>query len=404
MTVTTSNPTFRDALRVREFRWLWIADTQSALGDQLTRVAIAVLVFSKTGSAALTALVFGMSYLPALIGGVFLSGLADRYPRRTVMVTCDVTRGVLVASIAFFTLPTAAVCVVVAVNSVLSSLFASAENASLPEILARETFPVANALRATTNQLSQLIGFALGGIVVAVLGARTGLAADAVTFGVSAALLRGGLKWRPATFVELDGEYLRSIANATRGLFADRYLRLLAYMIWMSACYTLQEGMASPYAHSVGAGSIGTGLLLAATPAGTAVGAYALSHLLNDRQRSFAMPRLAIAAGVPLMLCAFHPGLGVSVLLWSLTGLFGAYFVQAITLFTSRIGNQSRGQTIGLAAAALATAQGIAMPLGGVVADQLGVARAVAISGAIGAGLAVLLLRRWTKQSPSTSH
>jgi len=54
----------------------------SIIGDQLAKVALSILVFQRTSSTLLTALTYGLSYLPWVIGGPLLSTLADRLPRR----------------------------------------------------------------------------------------------------------------------------------------------------------------------------------------------------------------------------------------------------------------------------------------------------------------------------------
>jgi len=87
--VNDKRVTFTDVLRVREFRILWLADAQSSAGDQIGRVALSVLVFERTSSAVLTAVAYALTFLPALIGGALLSSLADRLPRRRVMVLAD---------------------------------------------------------------------------------------------------------------------------------------------------------------------------------------------------------------------------------------------------------------------------------------------------------------------------
>ena len=82
---------FAAALANREFRTLWAAEAQSVVGDQLAKVALAVVVYSRTGSAGLTALSYAAMLLPALVTGPLMSGLADAYPRRTVMIAMMVT-------------------------------------------------------------------------------------------------------------------------------------------------------------------------------------------------------------------------------------------------------------------------------------------------------------------------
>ena len=73
-------------IRHSEFRTLWAALAQSVLGDQLARVALSLLVFERTESAGWTAATYALTSLPALLSGVLLTGLADRFPRRTVMI------------------------------------------------------------------------------------------------------------------------------------------------------------------------------------------------------------------------------------------------------------------------------------------------------------------------------
>src|SRR5882757_5644126 len=87
--------TFADVVGVREFRVLWLAQTQSRVGDQLARVALTLL--------------------PPLISGPLLAGLADRLPRRTLMVATDTVSAVLVAVMAVPGMPLRAMIVPLAV-------------------------------------------------------------------------------------------------------------------------------------------------------------------------------------------------------------------------------------------------------------------------------------------------
>ena len=85
----TGSRGFVAALRGREFRALWLAEALSVFGDQVARVALALLVYARTDSAALTALTYALTFVPTILGGCLLSGLADCYPRRTVIVVTD---------------------------------------------------------------------------------------------------------------------------------------------------------------------------------------------------------------------------------------------------------------------------------------------------------------------------
>jgi len=92
--------TYRDVFAVREFRALWFSEVLSVAGDRLALVAITLRVFYYTRSPLLTAVAYAAGYVPWVIGGLFLADVADRRPRRSVMVVCDVVRTVLVAGMA----------------------------------------------------------------------------------------------------------------------------------------------------------------------------------------------------------------------------------------------------------------------------------------------------------------
>src|ERR1039457_7180581 len=102
-----SRSTFREVFSVGEFRALWAAQVLSVAGDQLARVALTLLVFARTHSALLAAVTFVASVVPMFVGSVALSGLADRLPRRRVMIACDLSRAALVAIMALHGIPIA---------------------------------------------------------------------------------------------------------------------------------------------------------------------------------------------------------------------------------------------------------------------------------------------------------
>src|SRR5664279_5248965 len=96
---------FGGVLRHHEFRWLWLADVQSLVGDQLARVALSVLVYNETRSGFASAAVYAATFLPVLIGGVVFGPMADRLPRRRLLVVGDLVRAVLLGVMALPGLP-----------------------------------------------------------------------------------------------------------------------------------------------------------------------------------------------------------------------------------------------------------------------------------------------------------
>jgi MFS family permease len=122
--------------RVREFRWLWLADVQSLLGDQLARVALSVLVFDRTHSSILTAGTYALTFIPALIGSFLLGPLADRIPRRRLLVVGDLARAVLIAVMAIVGQPLGLLTVLLVAAVVIGTPWKAAESALIADILA----------------------------------------------------------------------------------------------------------------------------------------------------------------------------------------------------------------------------------------------------------------------------
>src|SRR5687767_7421415 len=162
--------TYGEVFAVPEFRWLWSAQLTSVIGDQLARVALAVLVFDRTGSAGLSALTYALTFLPDVVGGPLLSGLADRFPRRRIMVICDIGRAVLVALMAIPGAPLWILCALLIAVQLLASPFQAARAALLPAILTGDKYVLASSVSNITAQAAQLAGFVAGGTLVAAFG------------------------------------------------------------------------------------------------------------------------------------------------------------------------------------------------------------------------------------------
>lgn len=378
-----------EVFRVPEFRWLWGAEVLSVAGDQLARVALAVLVYGRTGSAVQAAGVYALTFLPALAGGVLLSGLADRHRRREVMVAADLLRAVLVAAMAIPGLPLPALAVLLVLVVLLGAPFTAAQGALLPEILPGDRYERGLAVRQITGQSAQLLGFTTGGVLVAAIRPGPALLADAATFAVSAALIRFGLADRPrpaATGSAAPGE--AGTGSAVRGILRDPRRRALLALAWLVGWYVVPEALAAPYAAQAGAGPAAVGLLMAADPLGSVAGAWLFVRHVPARLRERLVGVLAVGAALPLLPCLLRPGIGWTVLLWSLSGMASAaYLLQAQAGFVRATPPGERGRAIGVAASGLVAAQGVAVLAGGWLAEVWGAAAAVTAAAAAGAVL-----------------
>src|SRR6266566_490492 len=221
--------TFRDVFAVAEFRALWMAQLLSVIGDQLARVALTVLVYDRTRSALLAAVTFVASIVPTFIGGITLAWLADRHPRRRVMIACDLIRCALVLVMAIPGMPLAGMVALLFLVTLVGAPFLSARAAIMPDLLAGDRYVVGTAVTLTTFQFAQVVGFAAGGTLVGFFGTRISLVIDGATFAASALILRGWVGSRPVpgTLARRGSERSRlsGIIAGTRLVFANRILR-----------------------------------------------------------------------------------------------------------------------------------------------------------------------------------
>lgn len=395
--VAPSRPTFVSVLRNAEFRAVWLADAQSSLGDQLSRTALAVLVYQRTHSPFMTALIYAVTFLPALFSGVLLGGLADRFPHRSTLVRCNIARAGLVGAMVIPGVPISALVLLVIASTLFAAPFDSANSAMLADILDGESYTVAASLRAITHQVAQLLGFASGGLLLIALTPRSALAIDAVTFVIAAVLVRAAVRLRPAPLADSEQPepYIASMITGTKVVAQTPKLRILLGLAWLMGLFVIPEGLAAPYAASIHAGTLGVGLLLAAGPAGTAVGAFLFVKLVPEPRRVRMVGILAVAGGLPLLACALHPSLVPALVLWALSGAFGAYLVQVMPEYVVATPKARRGQAIGVAASGLLAVQGLGILLGGIVASLVSPAAAIAVAGAAASMLATVLSLRW---------
>jgi hypothetical protein len=393
--------TFRHVFAVGEFRALWIAQVLSVAGDQLARVALTVLVYDRTGSAFWSAVTYAVTLVPWILGGLALSGLADRLPRRQVMVSCDVIRMLLVGVMALLSLgsvsgPTLGLLIALLFAvTLLDSPFKAARSAMVPDILTGERYVLGVAVSQTALQTGMVAGFALGGLVVAALNVSGALVLDAVTFAASALLVRFGVRSRPAAAGGTGGSRFGEMAAGMRLVFGSGVLRTLVLYGWLVTFYVVPMGLAAPYADSLHTGlklAVVTGLVFAAGPFGTMAGSIAFSRLVSPERRDGWLGPLAVSSCGVLALILLHPGLVVSLIVIAVSGACAAYQLAANSAFVAAVPAERRGQAFGLANGGMQVFQGLWIVLAGAAAEHaLSPALVIAISGAVGAALAAIL-------------
>jgi MFS family permease len=384
---------------VAEFRALWAAQLLSVAGDQLARVALTWLVYDRTRSALLAAVTFVASIVPAFVGGLVLSGLGDRFPRRRVMIACDLIRAALVAVMALPGLPVAALVVLLFIVTLVSAPFTSARAAVYPEILTGDRYVLGTAVTITTSQFAQVIGFAVGGAIVGVFGVRTSLLADAVTFAGSAVIVRGWVRARPAARVASRGKpgAGTGMLAGARLVAANPALRTPMLLGWLSAFYNVPEGVVAPLARMLGGGSATMGLLLASGALGLVVGSIAFGRLADPATRIRWTGPMAVAASAVLAAFFLGPDLPFALLILTISGLFTSSQLTANAAFVSAAPPAQLSQAFGLAQGGMSLGQGTLMVLAGAAAEHIAPTIVVAGDGVVGAVAAAFVALSWSR-------
>ena len=190
------------------------------------------------------------------------------------------------------------------------------------------------------------------------------------------------------------------MTGGLRLVFANRQLRTLMFFGWLVAFYVLPQGLAVPYAarfHGMPT-AVAAGLVFAAGPFGTALGAIVFGRMVDPPRRLRWMGPLAVACCCALLFCALHPSLPTSLAIFVVSGACAAYQLAANAAFVSAIPNHRRGQAFGLANGGMQVTQGLWFVLAGAVAEAVGSAAVIAVSGAVGAMLAMALTLSWRRQ------
>jgi len=216
---------FARALRSRPFALLWLGQTISTLGDGAYLTALAWQVLVLTGSGAAMGIVLIATSVPRvvflLLGGV----IADRLPRRLVMLWADAGRAVAVGAIAVLSYTNALqfwhLIALGLLFGLSQAFFLPAYQSIAPQLVEVEALPSANALNGLTREIGMLAGPALGALLVARFSTASAFAFDSLSFLVSAlCLLAVRVPLKPLLAQEgLEVETAKP--RGARGLFAD---------------------------------------------------------------------------------------------------------------------------------------------------------------------------------------
>ncbi|MCX6624581.1 MAG: MFS transporter [Acidobacteria bacterium] len=180
---------FRDLLRTnRNYRWMWLGQIVSEVGDHFNNVAVFSLALNVTGSGLAVTGVMLARALPAVMAGPIAGVILDRLNRRWIMISSDLLRGVL-ALLFIFTVHQRGAGLLYILSALLmfaSPFFTSGRSSILPTIATEDELHTANSLTQTTQWTTLTIGALLAGTAVMQFGYQWAFVLNAASFFASA--------------------------------------------------------------------------------------------------------------------------------------------------------------------------------------------------------------------------
>jgi predicted MFS family arabinose efflux permease len=382
------------ALHYRSYRYLWAGALLSNVGSWMQNVARDWLVYQLGGASGkfwlgLNALAEGLPLVLLLpLGGV----LADRFSRRTILITVSVISALLAVGLAVLTVSGHLrgwhIVAFTAAVAAMDALRIPANQSLLPDLVGRDDVPNAIALNSMQFNLSRVTGPALGGLALVTLGPAWSFSLNALSFSgvIIAVLLMRNLPVRAPRRESLRRTMGQGVA----------YIRSRADLMTMMLLVVVGGTLAAPVTKMLpalsrdfyGRDEAGFAVLLSCFGIGAVLGAALLavrSHRDPTPWRAFP---ILMGLGVCQIAIAFNGVYEIGLLL---VGLAGLLFIGAMVRLNTAVLHSTPAQVRGRVAGFQALAFRIGVPVGGLLAGWIG--QTLGLMWAfLGFGLAMLVI------------
>ena len=368
-------PSLRQLFALPGYRRLWGARTVSQWGDTFNFVALALLIYDLTGSGLGVSGVVVAEIIPVLLLAPLSGVLVDRWPRVRVMVGSDLVRMGLAGVLVVWHDSAVGVYVVAFCMSAGAVFFNPAAGSVLPTLVPREGLVAANTGIWTAAVLSQIVLAPMAGLVVSVAGYGPAFTINAVSFGLSALVLRG-LRV-PSTPEPVERRRLWVEAREGVGiLVGHRLLRALAIGQFLAA---LSAGATSALlvvlaTEHLGVAGGGYGLLVGAIGVGAVLGPLVLLKAIRRPERPlFVFAPFGVRGAVDLVLASSSalPVAAASLAVYGVGTSTGA--VTFSSMLQSQAPEHSRGRIFASMDVLWQSGRLISLGVGGVLADAFGI-------------------------------
>ncbi len=403
-TIETS-ASLRAPLRHRAYRVLLIGSTVSQSGDWLYNVALAVYVFDRTHSASWVAAATVLRLVPyivfAPIGGV----IADRFDRRRVLICSDLLQALAMGGLALTAAadgPVLLVTLFAFATTTFGTAYQPAMMAVTPSVVGEDDLAAANALNTLVNNLTIVVGPAVGAALLAVTSPVFAFTVNSLTFVVPALLLAVGLKrlgaphegddvtWTPGAFAAHFVEGVREVARSAGARVLAGFLLGVAFVY---GAQTVALVLLSD--ERLGTEARGYGYLLGALGAGGVIAAPLVNRLASGRRLGPTLLTGLALAALPMAALSVVHNIVVAVGLMVVSGAGGTVVdVLSVTLLQRALPDELRGRVFGLLDSAIVLAILAGSLVVSPLVDLLGLSGMLVALGVGVSALAVIGVRR----------
>jgi MFS family permease len=302
---------YRSLFGIRDYRLLFAGLVTSQSGSWAYNVALVVYVFNATHSPAWVAAASMARFLSALLSSAFGGVVADRMERVRLMVTLDTIAMVVQAGLAVaaaLNAPALVIIVLATLTAVTTASYDPTARATIPAVVGEEHLAAANSVQAAVENLTIIIGPAIGGLLLLVGPAPLVFAINAATFGFSA-LVVSRVRARSVPGDATEGGTLGPIQQMGVGIkafFSSSTVVVLAgFSIVASFLYGTDTVLFVVLSkQQLGTGSEGYGYLLAALGVGGLVMAPFMNRISGMRRLGTIIVAALTVYGLPTALLA----------------------------------------------------------------------------------------------------
>ncbi|MCA2223575.1 MFS transporter [Nonomuraea aurantiaca] len=376
--------TYRELFRTPEFTPLFLTAAVQGAGQTVSGLALGTLVYSATGSPLLSALAMFGPALVQVIGAATLLSAADRLPPRAALTGLALVFGLFTAAQAVPGLAVWAVFALLLGQGLIASLGGGVRYGLLNEILSREGYLLGRSMFNMSDGAVQICGYALGGVLVAVLSPRGALLTGAALYLTAAAVARFGLSRRPPRAAGRP-----SITETWRDnarLWSAKPRRYVYLAMWVpNGLIVGCESLFVPYAPEQ------AGLLFACAALGMLAGDVVAGRFVPPGWRERLRVPLCLVLALPYLIFILHPSLPVAVaaIVLASTGYSASLLLQERLMALTP--EELSGHALGLHSSGMVTMQGVSAALAGAVAQLTSPATAITVLAAASVAVTLVL-------------